>query len=197
MSVDKDRVCQEAAILANRRGLDCLSMSELAKALKIRSPSLYSHVAGINDVKRLLALRGLNELNKSVARATIGKSGADALGAALNSYRDFVQKNPGVYAAMVPTPPRSDREWSGAVDLLMDTFLASLREYGLPRSELIHALRGLRSLVHGFVSLESSGAFKHRVDRDESFAWLIESFVAALEKMSPRVRSKRFAGVQV
>ena len=154
MRVDKDRICQEAIVLANRGGLDDLSMNDLALALKIRSPSLYSHVAGINDVKRLLALHGLELLERSVAQATIGKSGAEAVASALNAYRDFVKANPGVYAAMVPTPPRSDREWSGAVDRLMDTLLASLREYGLQGSELIHALRGLRSLVHGFVSLE-------------------------------------------
>jgi AcrR family transcriptional regulator len=194
MRVDKSRICQEAVILANRRGLDCLSMSELAQALNIRSPSLYSHVAGIDDVKRLLAVHGLDLLERRVAQTTIGKSGADAVAAALNAYRDFVRENPGVYAAMIPTPVRSDREWSGAVDRLMDTFLASLREYGLRGSEIIHALRGLRSLVHGFVSLESAGALKHRVDRDESFAWMVGSFIAALEKMSSRAQAKRSAG---
>jgi AcrR family transcriptional regulator len=196
MRVDKDRICQQAIILANRGGLDDLSMNDLAQALNIRAPSLYSHVAGINDVKRLLALHGLDLLDRSIAQATIGKSGAAAVASALNAYRDFVKANPGVYAAMVPTPPRSDREWSGAVDRLMDTLLASLREYGLQGSELIHALRGLRSLVHGFVSLESSGALKHRVDRDESFAWMVESFIAALERMSSQGRAKRSAGVR-
>jgi AcrR family transcriptional regulator len=196
MRVDKDRICQQAIILANRGGLDDLSMNDLAQALNIRAPSLYSHVAGINDVKRLLALHGLDLLDRSIAQATIGKSGAAAVASALNAYRDFVKANPGVYAAMVPTPPRSDREWSGAVDRLMDTLLASLREYGLQGSELIHALRGLRSLVHGFVSLESSGALKHRVDRDESFAWMVGSFIAALERMSSQRRAKRSAGVR-
>jgi AcrR family transcriptional regulator len=196
MRVDKDRICREAIVLANRRGLDDLSMNDLAQALNIRSPSLYSHVAGINDVKRLLALHGLDLLDRSIAPATIGKSGAEAVTSALNAYREFVQANPGVYAAMIPTPPRSDREWSGAVDRLMDTLLASLRQYGLQGSELIHALRGLRSLVHGFVSLESSGALKHRVDRDESFAWMVESFVAALERTSSQTRANRLAGVK-
>src|ERR1700691_6472991 len=196
MRVDKDRICQQAIVLANSRGLDGLSMNDLAQALNIRAPSLYSHVAGIDDVKRLLALHGLDLLDRSVAQATIGKSGAEAVTAGLNAYRDFVRKNPGVYAAMIPTPPRSAREWRGAVDRLMDTLLASLREYGLCGSELIHALRGLRSLVHGFVSLESSGALKHRVDRDESFAWMVGSFVAALERMSSQVRTKRLAGVE-
>jgi AcrR family transcriptional regulator len=189
--VDVPRICREAGILANRRGLDRLSMNDLAQALGIRTPSLYSHVEGIDDVKRFLALHGLAELDAVVARATIGRSGADAIRALLDAYRQFAEKNPGIYAATVPTPPRSDREWSGAVDKLMVTFITAMQGYALRGPAVVHALRGLRSLVHGFVSLESEGALKHPVDRDESFAWLVDSFVAALEKMSARPREKR------
>lgn len=196
MKVNLARIRQEAGFLANRRGLDGLSMSDLAQVLNVRTPSLYSHVAGIGDVKRLLALHGLAELDSTVSRATIGRSGPGAVRALLNAYREFVEKNPGVYAATVPTPPRSDREWSGAVDHLMGTFLASLQEYDLRGPEVVHALRGLRSLVHGFVSLESSGALKHPVNRDESFAWLVESFLAALEKMAAQSRKKRETGAR-
>src|SRR5258706_11727226 len=192
--VDVARICSEAAALANRRGLDALSMSELSQALNVRTPSLYSHVAGIGDVKRLLALRGLAELEEGAARATVGRSGPEAVRALLGGYRQFARKNPGLYAATVPTPPRSDREWSGAVDRLMKTFLAALQGYGLRGPEAIHALRGLRSVVHGFVSLEASGALKHPVDRDESFAWLVDAFLAALERMAEESPARRRGG---
>jgi AcrR family transcriptional regulator len=195
MSTAQERLLKGATILVNQRGLDDLSMSELAQALNVRTPTLYSHVAGIDDLKRLLALHGLAELDRAMARATIGKSGPDAVRAVFNAYREFVERNPGLYAATVPTPPRSDREWSGAVDRLMDTFLACLQYYGLRGAEKIHALRGLRSLVHGFVSLESSGALKHPVNRNDSFAWLVDSFLSALEKMAAQSRSKRTVGV--
>jgi AcrR family transcriptional regulator len=182
--VDLARIIRSASSLANRHGIEGLSMNELAQALKIRTPSLYSHVEGIDDVKRLLALHGLADLDRAATRATIGLSGPDAVRALLRAYRAFAEENPGVYAATVPTPPRSDREWSGAVDRLMATFITAMQGYGLRGPDIVHALRGLRSLVHGFVSLESEGALKHPVSRDESFAWLTESFLAALEKMS-------------
>jgi AcrR family transcriptional regulator len=191
MGTAQARLLKGATVLVNQRGLDELSMSDLAQALNVRTPTLYSHVAGIDDLKRLLALHGLAELDRAMARATIGISGPDAVRAVLNAYREFVEKNPGLYAATVPTPPRSDREWSAAVDRLMDTLLASLRYYDLRGPEKVHALRGLRSLVHGFVSLESSGALKHPVNRDDSFAWLVESFLAALEKMAAQSRASR------
>src|ERR1700731_575530 len=196
MKIDLARIRDTACILANRHGLEGLSMGDLAKALNIRPPSLYSHVAGIDDVKRLVALHGLAELEQGVARATIGKSGPEAVRALLHGYRNFVRKNPGVYAAAVPTPPREDAEWSAAVDRLTETCLATMQGYGLRGPAAIHALRGLRSLVHGFVSLESSGALKHPVNRNDSFEWLVESFLAALEKMAVRSRAKRTVGVR-
>jgi AcrR family transcriptional regulator len=196
MDTAQTRLLKEATVLVNQRGLEELSMSELAQALNVRTPTLYSHVAGLDDLKRLLALHGLAELDRTMARATIGISGPDAIRAVLNAYREFVEKNPGLYAATVPTPPRSDREWSAAVDRLMDTLLACLQYYDLRGAEQVHALRGLRSLVHGFVSLESSGALKHPVNRNDSFAWLVESFLAALEKMAVQSRAKRTVGVR-
>jgi AcrR family transcriptional regulator len=196
MGTAQTRLLKGATVLVNQRGLDDLSMSELAQALNVRTPTLYSHVAGLDDLKRLLALHGLAELDRTMAHATIGISGPDAVRAVLNAYREFVEKNPGLYAATVPTPPRSDREWSAAVDRLMDTLLASLRYYDLRGPEKVHALRGLRSLVHGFVSLESSGALKHPVNRNDSFAWLVESFLAALEKMAAQSRANPTVGVR-
>ncbi len=188
MRVTLARIRQEAGTLANRHGVDGLSMNGLAEALDVRTPSLYSHVKGIDDVKRMLALGGLAELDHLVARSTIGKSGPDAVRALLGAYRDFARRNPGVYAATVPTPPREDAEWSAAVDHLAATCRAVLQGYGFEGAELVHALRALRSLVHGFVSLETSGALKHPVSRDDSFTWLVDAFLATLDAAAARPR---------
>jgi AcrR family transcriptional regulator len=186
VKVDIARIHRHAGALANRRGLDGLSMNELAQALGVRTPSLYSHVAGIDSVKRALALNGLAELEREAARATIGRSGPDAVRALLHGYRKFVRKNPGIYAATVASPPRDDPELRAAADRLTGTCVAALQGYGLAEREAIHALRAVRSLVHGFASLEAAGALQHPVDRDESFAWLVEALIAMLEARSAR-----------
>lgn len=180
MKVDIERIRTEATALANRNGIDGLSMNELAAALGIRPPSLYAHVDGIAAVRRLLALHGLRELEQGVARLTAGKAGPDAVRALMNGYRGFARKNPGLYAAMVPTPPKSDTDWRDAMERLKQTLIASLQGYDLSGPDGVHALRGMRSLVHGFVSLEASGALNHPVSRDASFAWLVEGFLRML-----------------
>ncbi len=190
MKVDRARIGEEAASLANRHGLDGLSMSDLARALQVRPPSLYSHVAGIGEVKRLLALQCLAEIEQGAAHATVGKSGADAIRALLNGYRNFVRRNPGAYTAILLKAPAEDTEWRAAVDRLKGTCVAALQGYGLRGAEVVHALRGLRSIAHGFASLEAAGALKHSVSPDESYAWLVESFLAGLENMASRGRKK-------
>ncbi|WP_176082208.1 TetR/AcrR family transcriptional regulator, partial [Paraburkholderia tropica] len=115
MKVDLDRIRTEAVSLANRHGLESLSIGELAAALGIRPPSLYTHVDGLGAVRRLLALHGLRELEQGVARLTAGKSGPDAIRALLNGYRQFARNNPGVYSAMLATTDREDPERREAV----------------------------------------------------------------------------------
>jgi AcrR family transcriptional regulator len=191
MKIDIARICDQAGAIANQGGLEGLSMSNLAEALGIRPPSLYSHVAGIAYVRRLLAIYGLNELEHGAARATVGKSGPDAVRALLTGYRDWVRRNPGIYAATVPTPDSSDTEWRTAVDRLSATCGAVIQSYGLNGDDATHCLRALRSVVHGFASLEAAGAMQGQVDRDESFAWLVESFLASIEQVAERRRQMR------
>lgn len=190
MKVDIDRIRTEASVLANENGIDGLSMNELAAALGIRPPSLYAHVDGIDAVRRLLALHGLRELEQGVARVTAGKSGPEAVRALMYGYRNFARKNPGVYSAMLPKAPQSDTVWREAVDQLVRTLLSSLHGYRLEGPEAVHVLRAMRSLVHGFVSLESSRAHSHPVSRDASFTWLVEAFLRMLEPFEHRASAK-------
>jgi hypothetical protein len=52
-----------------------------------------------------------------------------------------------------------------------------MASYGLQGAEAIHAIRGLRSVVHGFVSLEQAGGFGMAISLDDSFQRLIEIFL--------------------
>ena len=57
---------------------------------------------------------------------------------------------------------------------------AVLRGYQLSDADTVHAIRGLRSVMHGFVSLEAAGAFAMPVDLSESYHRLVGSFEAGL-----------------
>jgi hypothetical protein len=51
---------------------------------------------------------------------------------------------------------------------------------GLEGDDVIHAVRALRSAVHGFAALEASGGFGLAVDPDVSFRRLVDALAAGL-----------------
>ncbi len=67
-----------------------------------------------------------------------------------------------------PLTPASNR--------VLDSLAAVLRGYQLDPGQEIHAMRMLRSLTHGFTTLEAESGFQLGTDVDDSFTWLI-SFI--------------------
>ena len=54
--------------------------------------------------------------------------------------------------------------------------------YDLAGDDEIHAIRGLRALMHGFVSLEQAGGFALPQDLDESYRRMVDGFSGSLPR---------------
>ncbi|MGH3148976.1 MAG: TetR-like C-terminal domain-containing protein [Rubrobacter sp.] len=177
-------VVDAAAALADEARLEDLSLGDLASRLGVRKPSLYNHVAGIGDLKRELSLVGLRELGRSLSRAAAGKAGDEGLLALAEAYRSFVKDRPGLYEATVRSYRLSDPddpELGAAEREALEPVLAVLASCGVSgEEEAIHAARGLRSIAHGFATLEEAGGFGIALDPDESFRKLVRAFADGL-----------------
>jgi AcrR family transcriptional regulator len=184
MGLDQAAVVEAAARLVDEEGIDQLSLGRLAERLGIRTPSLYNHVAGLPGLKHDLALYSARELLDRLTRATIGKSRAEAIVALADAYRAYAREAPGRYALTLQAPDPGDEKLLALAQQILDVIQAVLASYRLSEEDAIHAIRSLRSIVHGFVSLEVGGGFKMPVDLDDSFHWLINLFIAGLERMS-------------
>jgi AcrR family transcriptional regulator len=68
--LDQAAVVAAAADLADREGIEALTLTRLAAHLEVRPPSLYAHVDGLDDLRRLLALQTLHELAATLSAAT-------------------------------------------------------------------------------------------------------------------------------
>jgi AcrR family transcriptional regulator len=174
-------VVDQAAAIANAEGLEAVSLARLAAALGVRSPSLYKHVAGLPAIRRALAVRGLSEASARLERATVGKARDQALFALAHAYWQFAREQPGLYAASVVAPRPGENDVAVAGERLMGTVLAVLAGYGIAGQDALHAARGLRAIVHGFVSLDLAGAFRLKLDLAESFDRLLGAFARNLE----------------
>ncbi len=173
--LDATIVTETAAALADEHGLAQLSMSTVADRLGVKPPSLYKHVAGLPDLTRRIAALAAAELTEALTEATRGRDGRDALAAAAHTVRRYVQDHPGRYAATTGSRPADpDDPLATALDRSLSSFVTVLRDYGLDPADEVHALRMLRSMLHGFATLEVSGGFQLGTDVDESFTWMID-----------------------
>ncbi len=180
VGLDRARVIEVAGEVADASGLDQLTLAQVADRLGVRLPSLYNHVAGLPGLRRDLALASLRQLGERMARAAIGKASDDAVLAIAQAYRDYVIQHSGLYAASVRAPAPDDAELSRASQAIIEIVLAVLAPYGLGEESAIHAVRGLRSIIHGFATIELGGGFGMALDRDESFRRLLQSYLAGL-----------------
>nr|WP_255604147.1 TetR-like C-terminal domain-containing protein [Oscillochloris sp. ZM17-4] len=96
------------------------------------------------------------------------------------AYRSFARAHPGQYAASVRAPGPGDAALEEASEELIGVVLAILAPYQLDATAATHAIRGLRSIIHGFVSLEMAGGFGLPLAIDESFEQLVATFIAGL-----------------
>jgi AcrR family transcriptional regulator len=180
--LDQATVVEAAVKLIDEEGIEQLSLGRLAERLGIRTPSLYNHVAGLSGLKHDLALYCLHDLLDRILHATVGKARAEAIFALANAYRAYAGEAPGRYALTLQAPDPADQEVQAIAQQIVDVIRAVLAPYGLSEEDAIHAIRGLRSLVHGFISLEVAGGFGMPVDQDASFHWLINLYIAGLEQ---------------
>jgi AcrR family transcriptional regulator len=184
----RERVVDTAAETIDREGLQALSLASLAKAFGVRTPSLYNHVGGLDDLRGALRLRGLETLERRLQRATVGRAGRDALLALARAYRAFATEHPGLYqltlGAEGPDAQRArDAEAADeAAARVVAVVLSVLSGYDLEGDAALHATRALRSSLHGFVALEAAGAFGLPLDLDVSFDRLVDVHEAALAR---------------
>lgn len=67
-----------------------------------------------------------------------------------------------------------------AAEVILQVVGAALEPYGLSRDEIVHAIRGLRGLAHGSVSLELNGGFGMPQNVQRSFDWAVRTYVHGL-----------------
>ncbi len=180
--LDRAAVIQTAADLADTMGIEEINLSMLAEKLGVRTPTLYHYVSGLAGLQRALALHGLELLRSRLGEAAMGRAGDDAVMAAMVAYRDFVKDHAGIYAATVRAAPQDDAEWQARSQQVIDIVLRIFSAYKLDGDEAIHAVRLLRSVLHGFTSLEQEGGFGIPLEIEETFGRLQQMFLFYLHR---------------
>ncbi|MFI5915718.1 TetR/AcrR family transcriptional regulator [Dactylosporangium sp. NPDC051541] len=169
-------VTEAGAALVDEIGLENLSMGMVAERLGVKTPALYKHVTSQADLVHRIAIITMVEFADAIRDAIQGRAGSEALAAGAQAMRTYVREHPGRYAAADAAASRAtgpDDPIIPAVARVIASWAAMLRGYHLDAGQEIHALRMLRSALHGFSTLEASGGFRIDASVDDSFTWMI------------------------
>lgn len=181
-NIDFNQVLQTAVTLADEGGFESVTLASVASQLGIRIPSLYNYVQGLAGLRYEMTIWGVKQLTEHVRRAAVGKSGEAAIFSVATALRSFAITHPGIYAVTQRASSAEQPELVAAQTEAVEILVVILEPFGFEADDRLHAVRALRSLVHGFVDLEITGGFGMPLDRDTSFHYLMEIFVNGLRE---------------
>ncbi|MFC3746750.1 WHG domain-containing protein [Paenibacillus sp. GCM10012306] len=182
--LDVDILVRAAAEIADEEGIEEVTLARLAAKLGVRSPSLYNHINGLQGLRTQLAIYGLGELNTAIASAAEGLSGDDAVQAMGRAYVEFARSRPGLYKTTLSSPDPNNAELVAASERILSQIINLLQVYNLGKEGELHAVRGLRSILHGFASIVQEGGFGMPLDTNISLSRLIAAFLTGIGQMN-------------
>jgi AcrR family transcriptional regulator len=181
--ITREDVIMAAADIADAAGLDAVTLASTAARLGIRSPSLYTHVEGLDGLRGLLALRAASVMAEALEESVRGRSGLAALRELAFGYRRFAKRHPGLYAATHrAVRPGEDDALYEALGAVARVPFRALAEAGFGTAQQVHLTRAFRSALHGFVDLERAGGFGLPESVEESFERMVDVWVLAIRQ---------------
>lgn len=189
--LNSEVVIEAAANIVDVYGPAALTLARLASDLGVAAPSLYKHVAGLDDVLLGASTLAIRHLADVLTEAALGQSGQPALHAIATAYRRFAIDHTGLYA-LTQMKLKLD---AGAQQIqamrAVAVFAAIVRSYGVPDDRSIHAIRIVRAGLHGFSDLEARCGFQLAPSVDESFVVLVDGLHASLTHLGGQKDERR------
>ncbi|MDL4839776.1 TetR/AcrR family transcriptional regulator [Aquibacillus rhizosphaerae] len=181
MGLDLQKIVQTSIEIADEDGVHAVTMANLAKRLNIRSPSLYNHIEGLPALRNELALHGLRQLYSAMETNLSQSSLQNPVIALGKAYIRFARLHPGLYEATLHASDNQLPEIQKAGNKIIEITLKVLESYHLDKDTALHTVRGLRSILHGFVSLEQNNGFGITLDLDDSLDYILITFLKGIQ----------------
>lgn len=177
----KERIIERALELAEEEDLSNVTMANLARSFSIKPPSLYNHFKNLHEIKQAMALEAQEMLYNDLKEAVDGEGeSGDRIQEMAKRYVKFASRFSGIYEASLLAPDLKERSLQQGEEPLVELLQKYVAPYNLSEQETIHAIRGLRSLLHGLVDLNKREGFKRSVDLEETRSYLVQTFVNGL-----------------
>jgi AcrR family transcriptional regulator len=184
--LSREIIVNAALTFLDREGWDALTINALATQLGTKGPSLYNHVDSLEDLRRTVRMRVVDDIITMLARVAEGRVGDDAVLVMAGAYRSYAHHHPGRYSAFtrMPLSGGDDPEFTAATKGAAGPVMAVLSSYGLDIEQAFYAALEFWSALHGFVLLEMTGVMDDIIDTDTLFSDMVLRLAAGMERRS-------------
>jgi AcrR family transcriptional regulator len=184
--LSREIIVNAALTFLDREGWDALTINALATQLGTKGPSLYNHVVSLEDLRRAVRMRVIDDIITMLNRVAEGRVGDDAVLVMAGAYRSYAHHHPGRYSAFTRMPlGGDDPEYTAATRGAAAPVIAVLSSYGLDVEHAFYAALEFWSAMHGFVLLEMTGVMDE-IDTDTVFSDMVLRLAAGMERRSER-----------
>ncbi|MDE7446062.1 MAG: WHG domain-containing protein [Lachnospiraceae bacterium] len=181
--LDKSVILDTAARMADREGIANITLKSLAEKLGVKSPSLYKHISGLDELNKELMLYGWDLLEKEMIKAAIGKAKDDAVIALSYTYRNFVALHRGLFEAMQWYNMYQTDEHLQATEGLVSVIFQVLDAYDLHEEQKVHIVRMLRGFLQGFSAIESHNGFGNSLSMEDTFDFSLKIILNGIHNL--------------
>jgi AcrR family transcriptional regulator len=159
-----------AVEIADREGIEAVTMRRLARELKVEAASLYHHVRGKDEI--------LDSMVDSVAAEieipTNTAGWRDSIRQRAQNTRTVLRRHPWAVSLM------ASRNTPGPATLaLLEAGIRAFREGGFSVPEAAHAVSAVDSYVHGFALQEANLPFRDETELAAMTGAIMEQFPAS------------------
>ncbi|MCI1019254.1 WHG domain-containing protein [Microbacterium sp. C5A9] len=166
--------------IAERDGVDAVTMSAVAAAVGVRAPSLYKRAANRHDLLRLAADDAAAELGTRIDAVVDDATDArEVLAGVARALRDFATRSPRVTTLLFNAPTPEATPSPETLAPLMTTLLGAVS--ALTSADPLPVARTLTAWAYGFCMMEQNGGFRQGGDVDEAFDRGLEIVLRGIE----------------
>ena len=178
--LSRDVIVNAALTFLDREGWDALTINALANQLGTKGPSLYNHVDSLEDLRRTVRMRVIDDILHMLSTVAAGRTRDDAVMAMASAYRSYAHHHPGRYSAFTRMPlGGDDPEFTTASHAAAAPVIEVLASYVLDGEAAFFAALEFWAALHGFVLLEMTGVMDSgvmsaaKVDTDAVFSDMV------------------------
>jgi len=182
-SLSKEDVVKAAIACIDKEGESALGVNRVARALNIKPPAMYKHVAGNEGLKRAVAIAiwqdYLTDFEAQLAGLTEPR---ELMFAGSQAAREYAKQHFARYSVMMSYQMKpTDEVERGIIMRSLQLFRSSLNLETCHEDTVIDIMRMVDAAIYGFILKEQSDRMTLKRSADESYAVMIDALLVAIQ----------------